>query len=66
MMNGACVAQILTVTDRIQQTQYSQLEMLVNKGHNRPLLACGRVLLDTDYLANLVHPAAADLVDHAA
>ncbi len=28
MMNGACVAQILMVTDKIQQTQYSQLEMI--------------------------------------
>ncbi len=28
MMNGACVAQILRVTDTIQQTQYSQMEML--------------------------------------
>ncbi len=28
MMNGACVAQILTVTDKIQKTQYSQLEMI--------------------------------------
>ncbi len=43
-----------------------ELEMLVRNGHDRPLLACGQVLLDTDYLANLVHPAAADLVDHAA
>ncbi len=31
------------------------------------LLKCiVKVLLDTDYLANLVHPAAADLLDHAA
>ncbi len=43
-----------------------ELEMLVRKCHDRPLLACGQVLLDTDYLANLVHPAAADLVDHVA
>ncbi len=41
-----------------------ELEMLVRK--DRPLLACGQVLLDTCYLANLVHPAAADLVDHTA
>ncbi len=43
-----------------------ELEMLTRKGHDRPLLARGRVLLDTDYLANLVCLAAADLVDHAA
>ncbi len=28
MMNGACVAQILMVTDKIQKTQYSQEEMI--------------------------------------
>ncbi len=28
MMNGACVAQILMVTDKIQKTQYPQLEMI--------------------------------------
>ncbi len=28
MMNGACVAQILMVTDNIQKTQYPQLEMI--------------------------------------
>ncbi len=27
MMNGACVTQILRVTDTIQQTQYLQQEM---------------------------------------
>ncbi len=42
-----------------------ELEMLTREGHDRPLLACGQVLLDTDYLANLVRPSAADLVDHA-
>ncbi len=40
--------------------------MLTREGHDRPLLACGQVLLDMDYLANLVRPSAADLVDHVA
>ncbi len=43
-----------------------ELEMLIREGHDRLLLACGWALLDMDYLANLVHPSAADLVDHAA
>ncbi len=43
-----------------------ELEMLVRDGHCRPLLACGRILLDVDPLSNVVRPAAADLVDHAA
>ncbi len=43
-----------------------ELEMLVRNGQGRPLLACGWMLLDTGYLANLVRPAAADLVDHTA
>ncbi len=43
-----------------------KLEVLVRNGHDRPLLACVRILLDTDHLANVVHPPAADLVDHAA
>ncbi len=43
-----------------------ELEMLVRNGHNRPVLACGRILLDTDHLANLVHPSAVNLVDHTA
>ncbi len=31
-----------------------ELEMLVRDGHNRPLLACGRILLDIDPLGNVV------------
>ncbi len=42
-----------------------ELEMLIRDGHNRPLLACGRILLDADHLTNVVRPLAADLVDHA-
>ncbi len=40
--------------------------MLTWEGHDRLLLACVHVLLDTDYLANLVCLYAADLLDHAA
>ncbi len=43
-----------------------ELETLTRDGHDRPLLACGWILLDVDPLANVVRPAAADLVDHAA
>ncbi len=59
-------------TNRLQgqmkthMNQCIELEMLVRNGHDRLLLACGRILLDTDHLANVVHPSAADLVDHAA
>ncbi len=42
-----------------------ELETLVRNGHDWPLLACGRILLDTDHLANVVRPSAADLMDHA-
>ncbi len=42
-----------------------ELEKLTRDGHERPILACGRVLLDVDPLANVVRPAVADLVDHA-
>ncbi len=31
-----------------------ELETLTRDGHNRPLLACGRILLDVDPLANVV------------
>ncbi len=41
-----------------------ELETLIREGHRKPLLASGRVLLDTDHLANLVCPCAADLVNH--
>ncbi len=60
------------VTNRLQRQMQDhlnrciELEMLIRKGHDRPLLACSQVLLDMDYLANLVHLAATDLVDHAA
>ncbi len=59
-------------TDRLQgqmKTRLNrclELETLTRDGHSRPLLACGRILLDVDPLANVVQPAAADLVDHAA
>ncbi len=43
-----------------------ELETLTRDSHDRPLLACGWILLDVDPLANMVRPAAADLVDHAA
>ncbi|MCP4549215.1 MAG: hypothetical protein GY835_22405, partial [bacterium] len=42
-----------------------ELEKLTRGGHDRPILACGRVLLDIDPLANVVRPPAADLVDQA-
>ncbi len=31
-----------------------ELDMLIREGHKRLLLACRRVLLDTDHLSNLV------------
>ncbi len=31
-----------------------ELETLTRDGHSRPLLACGRILLDVDPLANVV------------
>ncbi len=40
--------------------------MMIREGHERPLLACSRALLDMDHLSNLVRPSPVDLVDHAA
>ncbi len=41
-----------------------ELETLIREGHRRPLLACRRLLLDTDHLSNPVQPSMADLVNH--
>ncbi len=43
-----------------------ELETMIREGHERLLLACSQVLLDMDHLSNLVHPSAANLVDHVA
>ncbi len=42
-----------------------ELETLTRERHERLLLACGRVLLDTNHLSNLVHLSAVDLVNPA-
>ncbi len=60
-----------TATRRLQGQMRSrvqrcwELETLIRDGHDRPILACGRVLLDIDPLSNVVRPPAADLVDQA-
>ncbi len=42
-----------------------ELETLIREGHKEPLLASGQIFVDTDHLANIVQPSAADLVDQA-
>ncbi len=51
---------------KVRLNRCLELETLTRDGHNRPMLSCGRILLDIDPLANVVRPTAADLVDHAA